>query len=590
VLYHRAQGPKETTLRALDTFDESEPSPADTRTGRRELAFTALGLLVLVALVYGRAVGFGFVDWDDDAYILRNPLVPHPLSHGLHTLLLTPMVGYPQPLPILSQHLDFLLGGGRPWAFHLSNLLLHTGNAFLFALILRGLGVRTLMAFLGAALWAVHPLSAEAVCWATGRKDLLATTFLLFALWAFPLRPSRWRPWAMLAATIFGLFCKPTVVVLPVLILLAMLLFRQRPTRATILAIVLMSLACVAMIIVSWAGQSRIHVVDGAAAARPLAQRALFAGQHLALQLRNWVAPMELSAKYLEPLPQPALSQWGMAGLASIAGLVTALLALRRRAPLAAFALAFLALTFLPASGLAPLNRGIADVYFYIPALALAGLTAGLADRWRPRFRTVLPALGGLVLAAGLLGYVQAGTWKQSSSLWQRVWEKYPDHRSSWWAYADSLVQDGYLRQGLSIYSEGIMHFPYPPPEPTSLISVGTGCLLIGDTACATHWMGELVRHFGATLPNSLRLLALAGAPPDPYAEEFRQAETIARQALLSLAEAPENERSQKLRALFGAPLKLDLPEKRGLEHLEDDPQLASAVQLLREAVAQGRS
>jgi hypothetical protein len=562
----------------------------------REIAFLALGLLVLVALVYGRAVGFGFVDWDDDAYILHNPLVPHPLSLGLRALLLTPMVGYPQPLPILSQHLDFLVGGGRPWAFHLTNLLLHTGNAFLFAMILRGLGVRSLMAFLGAALWAVHPLSAEAVCWATGRKDLLATTFLLIALWAFPLRPSTsppsgWRPWVMLAATILGLFCKPTLVALPVLLILAILLFRQRPTRATVLALVLMILACAAMIAIAWTGQSRIHVVDGAASARPWAQRALFACQHLAMQLRNWVAPLELSAKYLEPLPQPAHSPWGLAGLASIAGLVaTALLALRRRAPLAAFALAFLALTFLPASGLAPLNRGIADVYFYVPGLALAGLLAGLADRWRPRFRTVLPALGGLVLAAGLLGFVQAGTWKQSSSLWQRVWEKYPDHRSSWWAYADSLVQDGYVRQGLAVYSEGIMHFPYPPPEPTALVSVGTGCLLAGDTACAIHWMGELVRHFGATLPNSLRLLALAGAPPAPYAEEFRQAESSARQALHSLAETPQDERSRKLRTLFGGPLRLDLPAQRGLDHLAHDPQLAPTVRLLREAIAKARS
>lgn len=52
-------------------------------------------LIALVALVFGRTLVFGFVDWDDLDYIRREPLVRNPLADGWRTLLLTPSLGYP---------------------------------------------------------------------------------------------------------------------------------------------------------------------------------------------------------------------------------------------------------------------------------------------------------------------------------------------------------------------------------------------------------------------------------------------------------------------------------------------------------------
>lgn len=572
----------------MSAADQGPSREGITSLGRHAPWLTALGLIVLVGLTYGRSVGFGFVDWDDDAHILRNPMVAHPLAFGWRTLLLTPFGGYPQPLALLTQHVDHWVGGGQAWSFHLSNLLLHTGNAVLLALLLRSLGLRALAAFFAAALWAVHPLGAEAVCWATGRKDLLATTLLLVALWSFRTWQQRsprpcWPIWLMVLATLLGLLCKPTLVVVPALIALALALQGPRPTRGMVIGLALLTLLSAVVIAIAWIGQSRVHVVD-LAATRSLGQRTIFASQHLAMQLRNWAVPLSLSARYFEPLPQPVLSAWGMAGLlAFLLALAGAIVARRRGAPLVALAVAFVLITFLPSSGLAPLNRGVADIYFYVPSMALAGLLAALAQRLAGRFRTVMPALGGLVVAAALLGHVQAGTWVGPSALWQRVWEKYPEHRWTWWAYADSLVMEGKLRRGLDVYIQGLQHFPYPPDQPTGLISVGTGCLLVGDLGCASNWLGELVRHFGTSLPNSLRLLAADASDPADHAEEKRRARATAESALRGLANAPADERASRVRSLLGTPPTLDMPAQRGLDILARDPQLAEPVKLLRQ-------
>jgi hypothetical protein len=68
----------------------------------------------------------------------------------------------------------------RPLGYHVVNALLHTMNVWLvFGLALR-IGRRMWPATLLAAVWAVHPLSTEAVTNIVGRADLLRLDFAAF--------------------------------------------------------------------------------------------------------------------------------------------------------------------------------------------------------------------------------------------------------------------------------------------------------------------------------------------------------------------------------------------------------------------------
>lgn len=82
-----------------------------------------------------------------------------------------------------------------PMAAHALNLALHLVNGLLVALFLTALVDQTI-AVLAAGVFLLHPLSSEAVLYATGRGELLVTAFTLLACWislAWVDRGGLWR-------------------------------------------------------------------------------------------------------------------------------------------------------------------------------------------------------------------------------------------------------------------------------------------------------------------------------------------------------------------------------------------------------------
>lgn len=90
-----------------------------------------------------------------------------------------------RPIVLLSFAWDNLLWGDRAFGYHLTNVLLHVANAVLLLLvfhqILGRLTGNLLPAFLGAALWAFHPVHHSRIAWISARDGSLSTLFLLLA-------------------------------------------------------------------------------------------------------------------------------------------------------------------------------------------------------------------------------------------------------------------------------------------------------------------------------------------------------------------------------------------------------------------------
>lgn len=90
-----------------------------------------------------------------------------------------------RPLRYLSYCLDFALGGGQPWAYHLGNLLVQGCNCLLLGLLCLRLGASGLGATVAVLAFGLHPLAVEAVAYVAGRRDLLALLCGLGALLAW---------------------------------------------------------------------------------------------------------------------------------------------------------------------------------------------------------------------------------------------------------------------------------------------------------------------------------------------------------------------------------------------------------------------
>jgi len=136
--------------------------------------------------VYWQVLGYDFVNYDDDGYIIENPSVREGLTKKSILWAFTSFhIGNWHPLTWISHMLDCELFGLKPGMHHLTNLIFHIANTLLLFLVLRRMTGSIWRSGFVAALFALHPLHVESVAWVAGRKDVLSTLFWVLTLWAY---------------------------------------------------------------------------------------------------------------------------------------------------------------------------------------------------------------------------------------------------------------------------------------------------------------------------------------------------------------------------------------------------------------------
>lgn len=228
------------------------PATSPGKPGVRRDAYYAAGvcafLLFAVMLVFGQTIGHGFINVDDQEYVIWNNEVKDGLTlHGVQWAFASKHAANWHPLTWLSHMADCQLYGpsaaaGRsesgeeqkaagclPYnrfagGHHLTNVLLHAANAILLFLVLWRMTGSLWPSAFAAALFALHPLRVESVAWVSERKDLLSGFFFLATLAAYV--GYAWRQFSIgryLAVVVLfalGLMAKPMVVTLPFVLLL----------------------------------------------------------------------------------------------------------------------------------------------------------------------------------------------------------------------------------------------------------------------------------------------------------------------------------------------------------------------------------
>ncbi len=441
-------------------------------------------LIALVVLaVFGRAVTFPFLAFDDAELIVRNALV-HGGGASLAERLLTRSVGYIIPITIAVERGLFAIAHGEAWPFHAMAVLLHALNACLVLLLALRFCAASAPAHVSALVFALHPLVVQPLAWAICLKDLLMAFFALGALHAFQsalrARESQLR-WSLttLALALASMLCKPTSSLLG-FALLAMLVTRNAPEHAqatTVARATRLTALLVAGLGLLFGVVSRMAHDAVMGAERLPSWTPLFPLNVLGHHVQHALWPLELHIVY--PDPSGGIELATAFGLAAVAAWVAAVLRVRDQ-PDQLGLLVLAAVSYLPVSNVLPFGRVMSDSYLYLPLAALAAALARFVTQHHAS-KFLVGAFALIALVLGGVSHAQLPRWRGGDALWQPVVRAYPALFRAHKLYADELVMRGDPKRG----AERFVHAFEVGYDPSELLELGAVLSMAGRTADA---------------------------------------------------------------------------------------------------------
>lgn len=426
----------------------------------REVAGVCIALAVAVWLVFGRSVGFDFVDFDDPGIITENPLVRSGLTMaGIGGAFTQSLVSSWVPLTAMSHMLDCQVFGLWAGGHHLTSVLLHAATSVLLFLVLREMTGSLWRCAFVAALFALHPLRAESVVWISERKDVLSGLFFMLTLGAYvrwTRQPAVGRWWTFLFLAL-GLLSKAMLITTPLVLLLLDHWPLRRTAQTSFKRLVIEKAP---LFLLSLAAAAAQLLVAGQAIAssdeRPLTLRVANAVVSCATYVVQMAWPANLAAVY--PYPRHGVGTVTLlAASVLLIAISVAACRWRRRFPWFAVGWLWHLVMLLPVLGLIQAGDAArADRYTYLPQIGLYLILAWSAGTWcagQQNRRVLCGALAVVVLVAmSVATFRQTGFWKDTKTLWNRALACTPDNDTAHYNLGTTLLREGRL-------DEAIAHF-----------------------------------------------------------------------------------------------------------------------------------
>lgn len=363
---------------------------------RSAIAYATAGALFVVALaVLARTVSFLSDDW---CVIDRGALPAGAFVTNMDGQ--SGAGGFYRPLVSLTFAADRRLGGGRPAAYHVTNVLLHALAAGLVFLLCRELapGGSRRVRYAAAALFLVLPVHTDTVYWVAARTDSLCAVFFFLSLLSFVrfvARPAAGTLAVSLLGLAGALLSKEMAWTLPGLFVLVVLLRGAWRDRRVLGALAAAGVLYAAYFAVRWAVLGSLF--------GSVANAALLSAGRIPRALFDAGAVFSSSGA---PRTAVTLIVWGVTALLGVYALGRA--DLRRDIVLLA---GLFLLSLVPVLGL------MTRWYLYIPS---AFACMAVARLWTDAPRGLSSARLGFALLAALTVYFGAELVRESAG-WRRA-------------------------------------------------------------------------------------------------------------------------------------------------------------------------
>jgi hypothetical protein len=457
-----------------------------------------LGIVLAATAVYQGVLGDPLI-YDDRLWITGNPSI-HQLG-SLVSVLFPPRdsVLYGRPFLSLSLALNYAVGGGTPWGYHLANLFIH----ILAALVLFGVVELTLAyrpalfpterdrvmaAFAVGLLWAVHPLQTESVTYASQRAESLMGLLYLLTLYCFirgagAQQPRGWHLLSVLCCFL-GMATKEVMVTAPLIVLAYDRTFVAGKFRAALRLRwrVYLGLACTWLVLGYLSTGLRGRGVGfglGYSWGTYGLTECWVVAHYLLLAI--WPHPLVFDygavvVNLREILPCACV-------LASLLGMV--LIAFERRSALG-FAGMWFFLILVPGSSIVPIAfQPMAEHRMYLPLAGVVAILVGGAWSWLGR-RSLFLILAA-ALALGTAAAIRNRDYRNETLLWGDTVQRRPANPRAHLALGEALEGESRHAEAAEQFTEAIR---LDPGDFRARMNLGLALYKMGrvDEALAQYW------------------------------------------------------------------------------------------------------
>lgn len=460
---------------------------------RKPLNTKAL-LLILVGaclLVYGNTLRNGYV-LDDVAVVTRNSYVQQGVA-GIPKLLHTPYLrGFKmpatdtaasndlyRPLPLVTFAVEKSLFDSSAAVSHLVNVLVYAACVcLLFVFLRRLLGEeRTMVAFVAALMFAVHPVHTEVVANVKSRDELLCFLFAFGSLVAYCRYAADGKVWLLAAGAILyflSLLSKETSVSFVAIVPLVFFLYLNEDRKRSISITVSTVVACIVFLLLRHtvlsaynADHNHIDFIDnplvGAPGASQFATAVLVMGKYLKLL----VVPYPLISDYtFNTIPLAGFGNvWVLLAIAAYVAMLAIAIyrSVKYKKDAIAFGLWFFLLTIALFSNLFVLVGSImAERFLFFPSVGFCLVAAVLIGKLKGRETSLFSRIATIVAVISLvfaeMTIQRNSEWKDNITLFTTDLEKAPENARLWYSlgYEKAGIADEDKPHAADLMSEGI--------------------------------------------------------------------------------------------------------------------------------------
>ena len=450
-------------------------------------------LVAIAVVVYLAVLHAGFI-WDDNEHLTGNPCIVGPL--GFKDIW-TASQSYYYPLVLTSFWILHKFVDLNPLPYHLLTVFMHAGSAVLLWRLLQRLGVKA--AWLGAALWALHPVMVQSVAWITELKNTQSCFLYLLSILFFlkasdvdeALHQRRWRFAISLLFFAMAITSKSATVMLPVVLGLCLWWRNGRVSRRDLVQ--LLPFFLISVVASAWTiWEQKFHSgALGVEWSQTLPERFAIAGWDIWFYLGKLIWPSGLSFFY----PQWKIDTGKLSTFLPLVGAIGGLFFLwyarnGRLRPLFVAAFYFVVSLF-PVLGFFNVYffrfSFVSDHFQYLAAMGPLALAAtGIAElgqsiaKGKSWLQSVLG--GALLLILGILSWHQANYYTDAETLYRMSIDRNP---KSWVAYTNLgavFLQRRQLDEAISYCQRAL---EIKPDAPETQYNLGNCFLAKGDFALA---------------------------------------------------------------------------------------------------------